>query len=333
MLWRRARCEFSSGVDVRHRQYRYQLAPKASRGDDYSAKYTNERSPRTEIGSDYGEGFISLHGQLDVNSLNDNLQVRGAERMKYSMHPDQAFGLIYDFEVFSDLDRCRTKAWSIVARNRGLQGVAQHTNIRDMMAERVIMEVFRWTSDILQARALAFDFHEAFVQCVVEDATIHEHALAWLNLAADLYKIPCALVSRLDRKTVISVLEKYRIESKFQSVVVAEDDLETMAQQYLASSIRICRAPKQCIVFCTSTSSIVAAHNCTMKAVGIIGRCTAPQLANADMTVATFSELSIFNIRRLFADGDSWMHLKKERDDSSDDEQKRKTRNATLPEE
>ena len=333
MLWRRARCEFSSGVDVRHRRYMYQVAPKASRDNDNSAKYIQERNHRTEIGSDYGEGFISLHGQLDVSKLNETLQVRGAERMKYSMHPDQAFGLIYDFEVFYDLDKCRKKAWSIVARNRGLQGVSQHTNIRDMMAERVIMEVFRWTRDILEARALAFEFHEAFVQCVVEDATIHEHALAWLHLAADLYKIPCALVSRLDRRTVMSVLEKHSIESKFQSVVVAEDDLETMAQQYLASSIRICRAPKQCIVFCTSMSSIIAAHNCTMKAVGIIGRCTAPQLANADMTVATLSELSIFNIRRLFADSDSWMHLKKERDDTSDDEQQRKTRNATFPEE
>ena len=36
--------------------------------------------------------------QLDVDTLNEDLKVRGADRMRHLMHPDEAFGLIFDFD-------------------------------------------------------------------------------------------------------------------------------------------------------------------------------------------------------------------------------------------
>lgn len=44
-----------------------------------------------------------------------------------------------------------------------------------------------------------------------------------------------------------------------------------------------------------------AAHNCTMKCVAVMGKHPAFKLKNADLTCASMGELSVYNIRRLFA--------------------------------
>jgi beta-phosphoglucomutase-like phosphatase (HAD superfamily) len=82
------------------------------------------------------------------------------------------------------------------------------------------------------------------------------------------------------------------------------------------------------VVFGASPEAIAAAHNCTMRAVAVIGPCTAPQLRSADLTVASLDELSVYNIRRLFANrGNEFMDLKKKF--SKGDETKRKLRHGT----
>ena len=40
-----------------------------------------------------------------------------------------------------------------------------------------------------------------------------------------------------------------------------------------------------------------AAHNCSMKAVAVMGAHTAFALKNADLTCASMAELSVYNIR------------------------------------
>lgn len=36
--------------------------------------------------------------RLDVDTLNEQLQIKGAARMRTSMKPDEAFGMIFDLE-------------------------------------------------------------------------------------------------------------------------------------------------------------------------------------------------------------------------------------------
>merc|ERR1711924_535835 len=61
-----------------------------------------------------------------------------------------------------------------------------------------------------------------------------------------------------------------------------------------------------------------AAHNCTMKAVAVLGAYPAYELKEADLTCSNLEELSIYNVRRLFAmDGDNFMVLKKEQEASA----------------
>lgn len=296
---------------------------------------------RDKIGSDYGEGFTALRGggaiSMDVDTLNESLKVRGAERMKYAMHPDQAFGLIYDLDVFIDVREMKRLAWDKVADLHGYPRFNFNgrplSHIDEMMAEKVVLYIFKWTNDIKEARAIVYDFNEQLIQTVLRDGALtQEGARAWLETLRGFH-IPCALVSFFDRNTIESLLKRLGMESKFSKVVAAEDEVENRSQAYLKASIELRRPPEHCAVFCTTVESITAAHNCTMRAVAVVGHCTAPQLSSADLTILHFGELTIYNVRRLFANrGSHFMDLKKEQGlDSLDD--KPRVRNAVFPEE
>lgn len=59
----------------------------------------------------YLQGFIQyrMTGEsthLDVDTLNEKLQLKGAERMRTSMRPDEAFGMIFSFDgVIADMQQ------------------------------------------------------------------------------------------------------------------------------------------------------------------------------------------------------------------------------------
>ena len=49
------------------------------------------------------QGYIQYRSsgephRLDVDTLNEQLQIKGAARMRTSMKPDEAFGMIFDLE-------------------------------------------------------------------------------------------------------------------------------------------------------------------------------------------------------------------------------------------
>jgi beta-phosphoglucomutase-like phosphatase (HAD superfamily) len=73
--------------------------------------------------------------------------------------------------------------------------------------------------------------------------------------------------------------------------------METMAQRYLSAAIKLGRPPNQCVVFAACPTSVTAAHNCTMKAVALLGTHKAFHLKNADLTCANMRDLSVYNIR------------------------------------
>jgi beta-phosphoglucomutase-like phosphatase (HAD superfamily) len=292
---------------------------------------------RDKIGGDYGEGFFSVRNgtRLDIDAINESMKVTGAERMKYAMHPDRAYGLVYDLDVFIDIPKIKAMAWNTVADMHGyprfdFNGRPQ-SHIDEMMPEKVVLYVFKWTDDIKKARAVVYDFNQVLVQTVLRHGVLtQESARVWLDLVGD-FQIPCALVSFFDRKTIISLLEILGMESKFAKVVTADDEVENRSQAYLKASIELQRPPEQCAVFCTTVESITAAHNCTMRAIAIVGRSTAPQLSNADLTILNFEELTIYNIRRIFANGGSnFMDLKKAKGYDSSEKPSR-IRNAIFP--
>lgn len=65
---------------------------------------------------------------------------------------------------------------------------------------------------------------------------------------------------------------------------------------------------------------IAAAHNCTMKAVAVQGKHRCYELRQADLTCSSLADLSVYNLRRLFANrGTEFMAHKREGSANSED--------------
>lgn len=124
-------------------------------------------------------------------------------------------------------------------------------------------------------------------------------------------KVPSALVTSMDRATTHALLDRLGLRQFFAATVTADDDMETISHRFLSAAIKLGRPPDQCVVFAGCPSSVTAAHNCTMRAVALMGPHTAPQLRAADLTIGSMTELSVYNLRRLFANkGAEFMDLK-----------------------
>lgn len=283
------------------------------------------------------QGFLQFRSSgektmLDVDTLNQELQVTGADRMRHSMYPDESHGLIFDFDdgVIVDTMGLRRSSWKTVANQEGLKfPEIERPYMYDMMPERAVMQILHWTNDIKKARDISYSVALEYTE-ELKKASLLPGVENWLTLMND-FNIPCAVVSNLDRMTLNNLLERFDIRDKFVAVGASDDDMENKAQQYLSAAIQLKRPPEQCVAFVTSQESIAAAHNCTMRAVAVIGRCTAPQLRAADLTVGSLDEMSVYNIRRLFSNrGNEFMDLNKKRAEEAP--LARKLRNGTMDE-
>ncbi|DBA94566.1 TPA: hypothetical protein ACH3X1_002151 [Trebouxia sp. C0004] len=260
----------------------------------------------SKIGSEYGEGFVEfrigaqpLH--LDVDTLNERLKVQGANRMRHAMRPDEAYGMVFSLDnVIINTRQMQHRAWQRIAQEDNLELPSMQRQIYDVRPERAITEVLQWTRDWGTAQKLAWRVASAYVEECSQGNEAMEGAREWLQaLAAS--RVPCALVSSMSRLTINEVLERLQLGHFFQAFVTAEDGMDTISQRFLSASIKLGRPPNQCVVFDGSPAGITAAHNCTMKAVAVQGAHKGYQLQAADLTCSALSELSVYNVRRLFA--------------------------------
>jgi len=100
---------------------------------------------------------------------------------------------------------------------------------------------------------------------------------------------------------VNDALQRMDLAHFFQASVTAEDGMDSIAQRFLSASIKMHRPPNKCVVFDSTPNGITAAHNCSMKAVAVVGAHGAWELKQADLATTRLSELSVINVRRLFA--------------------------------
>jgi len=231
------------------------------------------------------------------------------------MFPDEAFGLIFSWDdVITDSRALRRAAWQQVATDEGLHFPSiERQHMYDMRAERAAMDVLHWTRDIKRAQEISWLVATAYSEKLAGISAPLHGVQEWLALMSKT-NVPCALVANLDRITVTKLLERMNLRRYFSALVTAADDMDTAAQRFLSASLKLGRPPNQCIVFAGCPTSVAAAHNCTMRAVAVMGAHTAPQLRTADLTIGAMTELTVYNLRRLFANrGSDFMDLKKGR--------------------
>ncbi|KAI7845474.1 hypothetical protein COHA_001023 [Chlorella ohadii] len=285
-------------------------------------------------GSEYGEGFVQfrLSGErihLDVDSLNEQLKVQGPDRLRHSMRPDEAFGLIFQFDnVVANTRELQRAAWKAVADAEGLPFPAmERPQLYDMRPERAAMDVLMWTRDMKRAQELAWLVATEYAKLLMDLGEPMEGVAEWLQLMSK-NRVPSALVTTMDRHTTDALLERLGLRHYFTCTVTADDDMETIAQRFLSAAIKLGRPPDHCVVFAACPTAVTAAHNCTMKAVAVMGTHPAFSLKNADLTCASLQALTVYNIRRLFANrGSEHMDLRKKTTGAPPS--KRRLRNAT----
>lgn len=140
--------------------------------------------------------------RVDVDTLNESLKHKGALRLRHSMRPDEAFGMIFSFDaVIADTTSARQMAWAALAQRHGRRlpsMLLARPELLRSSPEYVLVNVLRWASSQKEAQALAWELSELSSEALGELHAPLRGAREWLD-ALTSFKVPCALVSGLDR--------------------------------------------------------------------------------------------------------------------------------------
>ncbi|GAB4832035.1 hypothetical protein Ancab_006053 [Ancistrocladus abbreviatus] len=272
------------------------------------------------IGAEYGEGFETFRQdgplKVDVDFLNEQLQEGFLKRIRYAMKPDEAFGLVFSWDnVVADTRALKLNAWKQLAAEEGQEIPDDDIMQRRMLyagADHVLNKILLWQKSQSELDVLKLRLSQLYYENLQKLNRPLEGLEDWLE-AVSTACIPCAVVSSLDRRNMVEALERMGIKKYFQAIVSEEDDMESIAHRFLSAAVKLDRKPSKCVVFEDDPRGVTAAHNCTMMAVAIIGAHPAYELVQADLAVGSFSELSVINLRRLFAHkGFNFMDLQKQ---------------------
>ncbi|KAL8050059.1 hypothetical protein ABFX02_06G058500 [Erythranthe guttata] len=272
------------------------------------------------IGAEYGEGFETFRPEgplkVDVDFLNDRMQEGFLQRIRYAMKPDEAYGLIFSWDnVVADTRALKLRAWEQLASEEGKEiprGVSLKRFLLYGDVEHVLHKVLRWGKAEDDIDRLKSRISQLYYDNLVDVSEPIEGVREWLDAVATS-RIPCAVVSSLGRKNMVETLDRMGLKKFFQAIVSEEDGMESIAHRFLSAAVKLDRKPSKCVVFEDDPRGITAAHNCTMMAVALIGAHPAYDLGQADLAVGSFNELSVINLRRLFAHkGSTFMELEKQ---------------------
>ncbi|XP_028778808.1 5-amino-6-(5-phospho-D-ribitylamino)uracil phosphatase, chloroplastic-like [Neltuma alba] len=272
------------------------------------------------IGAEYGEGFETFRAdgplKVDVDYLNEKLQDGFLQRIRYAMKPDEAYGLIFSWDnVLADTRAVRWNAWKQLASEEGKDIPVDGDVERSLLysgADHMLQKHFLCDETENKLDKLKLRFSQLYHDNLLKLETPVEGLKDWLE-AVYTARIPCAVVSSLDRRSMTEALERMGLQKYFQATVTEEDGMESIAHRFLSAAVKLDRKPSKCVVFEDDPRGVTAAHNCTMMAVALIGAHPAYHLGQADLAIASFSELSVINLRRLFANkGSSFMDLQKQ---------------------
>ncbi|XP_037496574.1 5-amino-6-(5-phospho-D-ribitylamino)uracil phosphatase, chloroplastic isoform X4 [Jatropha curcas] len=229
------------------------------------------------IGAEYGEGFETFRqdGPLKVDVVD-------TRAMK--------------FNVWKQLASEEEKE---IPKNGHAQRLMLYAG-----ADHVLRKVLQWETAQSEVDRLKLRLSQLYHDYLLRLREPIEGLEEWLDAVARA-RIPCAVVSSLDRVNMIGALERMGLKKYFQAIVSEEDGMESIAHRFLSAALKLDRKPSKCVVFEDDPRGITAAHNCTMMAVALIGAHPAYELVQADLAVASFNELSVINLRRLFANNGS----------------------------
>lgn len=252
--------------------------------------------------------------ELTVEDLNALLEhVDPYDKLEIAQKPDMSHGAIFRLEgALLDMTAYYFQAWQQTFAAMNLQEqshreptVEDASLAQTMTVEAAVKEVFYWTHDRFEIREIQRAFHpilRRLIRDAEEPPPLLDGAADYLRLLLEA-RVPCAVVSHLRPRQLQAVLHAARLSSSFPPetrVSFSPRDLES--QQMLRAALRIERRPDCCVVHDTTPSSILAARDVEMKCVALMGHHARYELCAADVTVGGWDDLSVVNLRRMFAD-------------------------------
>ncbi|XP_022764234.1 5-amino-6-(5-phospho-D-ribitylamino)uracil phosphatase, chloroplastic, partial [Durio zibethinus] len=215
----------------------------------------------------------------------------------------------------ADTGALKLDAWKQLALEEGKEIPEEGDAQRLMLyagADHVLHKILHWETAESEVDRLKSRLSQIYYDNLAKLRKPMDGLEEWLD-AVYTARIPCAVVSSLDRRNMVDALERIGLKKYFQAIVSEEDGMESIAHRFLSAAVKLDRKPSKCVVFEDDPRSITAAHNCTMMAVALIGSHPAYDLVQADLAVGNFNELSVINLRRLFANkGSTFMDRQKQ---------------------
>jgi len=215
------------------------------------------------------------------------------------------FGVIVELEgvLIEDTYEAHQKAWLSVAAEFGFPRPLGHLfrRIRGCRDEVVVTRVFNWTQNPATARQIA-----------KRKTAVYEEMLGGRQPAEMLearpfletlrrYNIPMALACALPEARVRETLKRINMAQYFDAVVTAEDSGAPEVEFYYSyASQSIQRPPIRCVVVGESNIAVEGAHELGMKCVVVTGNKPVYDFVAADLVVRNLSQLTFFNMKRLF---------------------------------
>ncbi len=261
--------------------------------------------PGSGLTEGYWAPLMERPDRLRASDLNELLMPGHLDRLRFANSPLMAYGALFKWEVLTDgvAELCR-RPWETVAAAHGLEPPSDDALMRAaaMRPDIAVERAFRWTSDRGLAQQYAFEHYEARRETFERaEFGAREGAAEWLALLQE-YGVPCSLCALSLPRTLAEVfVERTGLKGYFDEMVVAEDVCETPAQAFLVSCVKLRRPPSRCVVFTDEPRGVVAAHESTAKAVGVVSeRVRGGDLILADLRISGLDELNLYSLRTLF---------------------------------
>ena len=109
---------------------------------------------------------------------------RAASRCRHSMRPDEAFGLLFNFDnVVANTRQLQRQAWQAVAAAEGLPFPSlDRPQLYNMRPERAATDVLMWTRDWKRAQEIAWLVATEYGKLLLEVATPLDGVAEWLQV-------------------------------------------------------------------------------------------------------------------------------------------------------
>ena len=215
----------------------------------------------------------------------------------------QPWAAIFDWDgVIIDSSRQHELSWEQLAQHENQVLPAGHFQRSfGMKNERIIPELFGWTTDPVEIKRLSWLKEEFYRQIVRASGIQALPGVREFLERLDAAGIPRIIGSSTPRENIELVIELVGLRRYFQPIVAAADVTHGKPdpEVFLLCAQRLGFLASQCVVFEDAHVGIAAARAAKMKVVGVATTHPAATLLAADRIVHRLDELHPADLERL----------------------------------